>query len=183
MLPKEFIRKSAPKVNIWPYILAVIFFIILDLILGYLVYKAYQERGGTYQTENLEDTPSTSLTRVSSSDLPQGLSSPIVSELEEIQTLADAFMQARLSRNLERVKPYVTEDFLDKYDQKIFAGSSSPSLDDYEITDIRYVGGNTYRILVQTNWILNGDEAGSQDWTLIATKTKKDYKINDYSGE
>lgn len=168
--------------NIWPYVLAVVLFVFIDITLGYLVYNSYLDQDGIYQADNAKSTPDTSLTRISSSDLPQTSPSATVSEVEKIQTLADAFMQARLNRNLEQAEPYVTQDFLGKYSQSAFAGSSSPSLEDYEIVDIKYIGGNTYRILVQTNWLLNGDDAGNQDWTLIATKTKEGYKINDYSG-
>ncbi len=183
MLPKEFQRKPVPKVSTLPYILLVVLFALIDITLGYLVYNSYLDQDGVYQADYVESTPDTSLTRISSSDLPQTSPSATFLEIEKIQTLADAFMQARLNRNLDQVEPYVTQDFLDKYSQSAFAGSSSPSLEDYEVVDIKYIRGNTYRILVQTNWLLNGDEAGSQDWTLIATKTKEGYRINDYSGE
>lgn len=160
--------------------LAIILFVVIDIAIGYLIYKNYFAGSAGTDKNSTSTSPESQLTQISSSD--QQTQAPS-GGIEQIQELADAFMQARLSRNIDEAKPYVTDQFLSKYDQGAFAGTSSPSLDDYEITDIKYIGGNTYQIIVQTTWLLNGDEAGNEDWTLIVTRDNKSYKVNDYSGE
>lgn len=183
-IPKEFQRKSNPIPSIWPYILVVFFFVSLDLFLGYLVYNIYLSRSSFNQVnqEVVEQVPEVSATKSFGNKQPLE-ESLRASELEQIQNLADAFMQGRLYKNLEQIKSYVTRDFLDRYTQDDFAGPSSMTLKDYEVIEIKYIGGNTYRIVVQTNWLDNNNLSSSQDWILIATKTKEGYKINDYSGE
>lgn len=181
MIPREFERKTELKqYKRWPYVLAIVLFVVVDIAIGYLLYLRYfTDNSGESSMVTTSGTPDMKLTQISSSG--EKTESPTTNEIEQIQSLADSFMQARLKRNYEMVKPYVTGQFLDKYDQNVFVGTSSPALDDYEITDTKYIGANTYQIIVQTKWTLNGDEAGNKDWTLIATKNKKDYQINDYS--
>ena len=180
VIPEEFKRKQETKpYRRWPYVLAIVLFVILDIAIGYLIYSNYFiKNSGDGDKVDISVTPDSQLTQISSGDQQVN---PENGNTEQIQELADAFMQARLSRNIEKAKPYITDRFLSKYDQGAFAGTSSPSLDDYEITDIKHIGGNTYQITAQTTWLLNGDSAGSQDWTLIATLENESYKIDDYS--
>ena len=181
LIPKEFQRKPDVIPSVWPYVLVVFFFIFLNLFLGYLVYNTYLSRNSS-ERGTVEEAPKMSA-KDSLGNERLSEEFPGASELEQIQNLVDAFMQGRLDKNLEQIKPYVTRDFLDRYTQDDFAGSPSMILDNYEVVEIKYIGGNTYRIVVQTNWLDNNNLSNNQDWILIATKTKEGYKINDYSGE
>jgi len=179
IIPPEFITKRTAKASRWPYVLAIVLLLLLDLGLGYILYQNLQPDGAKEPVSEQAVTAEDRLTQVSSSENQTKDSTG--SEIEQVQSLADHFMQARLKRDFEAVKPYVSADFLEKYDQSTFAGASSPALDDYEITDINYIGSGTFRIIVETRWLLNGDDAGGKDWILVATKNKNDYRINDYS--
>ncbi len=186
MIPAEFKNRPRPEQSKrWPYILAIVLFLILDVLIGYLIYKGYfkeNKADDSLRSVTAEDTSgalSDSLTQISSEG--QTAESPQSNDEDEIRSVVDTFMQARLDRDLEQVKPYVTEEFLLKHDQESFAGTSSPSMSNYEITDIEYVSSDRYSISIQTSWKLNGDDAGTQNWTLVAIKSNDGYKIDDYS--
>lgn len=188
MIPAEFKRafkKTSPKRR-WPYVLGIILFLVIDAVIGYLIYKENYGKDNsiqTVQTPPPSPTVSAVLTQISSNteSADQKSVANTTNEQEEIRILVDNFMQARINRNLDAVKPYVTDEFLKKYDQAAFAGASSPSLSSYEVIRVQYIGSNTYQIIVQTKWTLSGNEAGVKDWTLIATKSTDKYLINDYS--
>lgn len=97
-----------------------------------------------------------------------------------VKDVANKFMLAKLERNYEEAKPYMTEDLKGKLNQDSFAGTSSPSMDRFEITSTSKKDDNTYIAQVISYWKLNGEDANTVKYTLELVKKDSDFLVNKF---
>ena len=99
---------------------------------------------------------------------------------DAVKDVANKFMLARLERNYEEAKPYMTEDLKNKLNQDSFAGTSSPSMDRFEITSTSKKDDNTYLAQVISYWKLNGEDADTVKYTLELAKKDSEFLVNKF---
>lgn len=101
--------------------------------------------------------------------------------LDGVKDVANRFMQAKENRSLEEAKPYMTEDLFKSTAQEEFAGTSSPSMDRFEVKSAQAVKTpNTYEVDVVSYWKLNGEDAETVNYSLIVIKQDENYLVSKF---
>jgi len=186
------IFKTKPLPQPRPYRGLIIVLIVLLLgVLIYLAIKIVNSNQGTSVTATATATiaPETSTTPAAKIIIPTKTTTATQSgqgmdeeAINGSKIVAQYFMNARIDRSLEEARPYVTENFLSDNTQDGFAGTSSPSMDNYEIQDVSIVSsGKKYRVSIKTNWLLNGQDAGSTIWTIDVVNENDQFLVDSYA--
>ncbi len=132
-----------------------------------------------HPTPTLTPTPTITPTPTLS---PTPTSNPASSYfLNKARSVAGKFMDARLERNLAAAKPYMTTSCYNSSNQEGFAGTSSPSMGEYDITSAKYLSAaDLYEVKVKTHWFLQGEESGTETWTLQLVYKNGKMLVNDF---
>jgi len=189
--------KPAKKGKKWLLIVLIVLIVLLAGIITYLLVKKSQTKGTATSTasatvtvtasakKTTTKTPAKTTTKTATSeesvaqtDTSQG---PDEEAINSSKTVAQNFIEARKSRDLDEAKPYVTDAFLAKYSQESFAGTSSPGVGSFDIGNVTVVeSGAKYDVSVTVHWILGGEESGTTVWTLHIVKQDNEFLVDDY---
>ena len=191
--PKDLPSEKKSEKRRWLIIVLIILAVILvGLIIYLLVGKSNAKTVTTVSptptvtiaaTRPSTKTPAKTATKPATPEPTQAQSAESSEEaaVNGSKTVAQNFMTARFHRDLNEAKPYVTEDFLSKYDQSAFAGASSPGVGSFDIGNVTIVeSGKKYNVSVTVHWILGGEESGTTVWTLNVVKQDNKYLVDDY---
>lgn len=157
--------------------------VFLIIVLAGLSYLIYRQIGDAREVagENLSyvTVTSSSLDNVSVSyDLGSPTSTDV---LDDVKDTVNRFMEAKIERSLEAAKPYMTEELYKSTTQDSFAGTSSPSMDRFQVTDAQAVKTpNTYQVDVTSYWKLNGEESDNIKYSLIVIKKDDAYLVSQF---
>jgi len=101
---------------------------------------------------------------------------------DEAKAVANNFMNARLERDYIGAQPFMTQNLIENLNQDKFAGTSSPSMDRFEITSIQETSkAPTYEATVKTYWLLSGDDAGTVIYTISVKKDGEKYLVDQFT--
>ena len=158
---------------------------VLLVILSAIIYLIYKQIG---QARDIaQSNPDISATATSSTSdnlsVTYNLGSPDtnLSAIDDVKDVANRFMEAKLERDLESAKPYMTDELIKSTTSDAFAGTSSPSMDRFEITNAQAVKTpNTYAVDVTSYWKLNGDDSGNLKYQLTIIKKDNNYLVSQF---
>ncbi len=173
-------QEEKPKTN---WLTAALLIIVIGLLLA-IIFLQSKNRQASLQKSATPTSTSTS-PYLKTESFGTGATATATAEnsqdiLNAARQTTESFMQARIERDLEQAKPYVSKNFLSKYDQGEFAGVSSPGLGNYKIESLNATGADTFEAKVTVYWTLNGDNAGSSDWTIKLIKSDDTALVDDY---
>ncbi|MDD2752888.1 MAG: hypothetical protein PHN59_07115, partial [Candidatus Omnitrophica bacterium] len=96
---------------------------------------------------------------------------------------ASGYLSARMTRDLEKAKPYMTDAFYAKMNQETFAGVSSPSFGSFSGMEGKYLSNaDLYRITAKVHWLLQETESGISTWTLDVVNQNGKLLVNEVTG-
>jgi hypothetical protein len=157
-----------------------IFLLIVLISLAYLIYGQIGEArkiaatrlGSPTATASAQDNISVSF----------DLGSPAASEvLDDVKDTANRFMDAKLQRSLETAKPYMSDKLYKSTNQDEFAGTSSPSMDRFQVTSAEAVKTpDTFKVKVTSYWKLNGEDADQIRYELIVIKADDKFLVDEF---
>lgn len=99
---------------------------------------------------------------------------------DAVRDVANKFMQAKEDRSYDDAKPYMTDELQSKWNQESFAGTSSPSMDRFEISAVTKKDDKTYSASVTSYWLLNNQPAETVNYSLELTKVDSDFLVNKF---
>jgi len=102
-----------------------------------------------------------------------------VEDLDSAKDVANRFMLAKENRSLDEAKPFMSEELFNSTTPEEFAGSSSPSMDRFEIISAE-VGAktDTYEVVVKSYWLLQGEDADQIEYKLTIYKLNDEFLVN-----
>jgi hypothetical protein len=99
---------------------------------------------------------------------------------EQANVAVTNFIQAKRDRSLGEAKQYMTDELYKNTDQVAFAGASSPSMSRFEITSNTVKDVQTFKVVVKSYWLLQGEDAGTINYTIEAMKIGNSYLVNKF---
>ena len=159
-----------------------IFLLIILLGIVYLIYSQIGQARQIAQEETLASiTVTASITDNVSVTYNLGSPDTNTGALDDVKDVSNRFMEAKLERNLDSAKAFMTEDLAKATTQDEFAGTSSPSMDRFEITNAQAVKTpNTYVVDVTSYWKLNGADSSNVKYQLTIIKKDDNYLVNQF---
>jgi hypothetical protein len=167
-------ESTGRKILLTILIILVIGLIVLLWLISKQIKEAKQEVG---RVEAVSATQTVSITPVNANI---NVTYSLVSDenADSAKDVANKFMLAKLERNYEQAKPYMTDELKAKLNQESFAGTSSPSMDRFEISSISKKDDNTYVASAISYWKLNGEDAETVKYNIEIIKKDSDYLVN-----
>jgi flagellar basal body-associated protein FliL len=170
------------------WLIATIVILSILLIAGILVI-ARQISSAKKDVDSMQDlstataTASASVTAqisatASATTLATATTSATSAAAEQANAAVTNFMQAKRDRSLGEAKQYMTDELYKNTDQIAFAGASSPSMSRFEIVSNTVKDAQTFRIVVKSYWLLQGEDAGTINYTIEAMKIGNSYLVN-----
>ena len=164
---------------------------LLALIAGvYFIYNKYYLMGN--QEANNQSVEVTNLPTPTSTPAPTITPTPTISPtptpnkasntyLNKAKNVAGKFLDARQDRSLSEAKPYMTTSLYNSTSQDGFAGTSSPSMGNYEIISAKYLSSaDLYKVKARVHWFLQGEESGTSIWSVYLVYRKGTMLVNEY---
>jgi len=122
-------------------------------------------------------------TSASNNGSSSGNTESAADKLTQARDVVKHFLDARITRNLENAKPYVTDSYYSSTNQEEFAGVSSPSLGAYEIASAQLLpDAGFYEVKATIHWYLQGVENNTSTWTFHVVVEGGKYLVNEVQG-
>jgi len=169
----------------------VLFVVLIILLVGLIVLlfliskQIKQAREDVGKVESATETPTATASASQSSNVnvTYSLTASETATDENLQTakdVANKFMQAKEERSYDQATPYMTDELKGKWNQESFSGTSSPSMDRFEISTSSKSDDNTYIISVTSYWKLAGEDDQKINYNLELTKNDLDFLVNKF---
>lgn len=166
--PKPPIKSEGYKFKTIEIVLIIVILLAIGGAVGYYLWNksneadSAKETSTTATTEPAESTKTPGLKEWSSTT---NLSEIDEGEVDAAKATAIKLLDAKMARDFEAAKPYMTEDFIAHSDVTSFGGTSSPMFKRYEIlsTDPTDEG---FSYPVNIFYALNGEETGPENYVL-----------------
>lgn len=149
------------------------------MVLAYVVYDRTQEDIILPEESEGEDYIATeSFGGIATPDVTN---SAVADRAQQAKSAVENFMNARLERDYTQAKPYMTDNLANNLNQDKFSGTSSPSMDSYEINSLKENSkAGSFVVTVKTHWLLSGDDAGTVIYNMVVKKTGSKYLIDQF---
>jgi len=103
--------------------------------------------------------------------------------LNKAKGVVSKYLDARMTRDLENAKPYMTQAFISAMNQEKFAGVSSPSMGKYSDLSAKYLSNaDLYQVTATIHWFLQNEESGTSVWTLNVVNESGKFLVNEVNG-
>ena len=154
--------------------------IVVLLGLFYIVYNQIQNARELASSDEEASATVIATKTLQNVSVSYDLGSPSAEEdLDSAKDVANRFMLAKENRSLDEAKPFMSEELFNSTTQEEFAGTSSPSMDRFEIISAEPGSQkDTYEIIVKSYWLLKGEDAGQVEYKLTILKSNDEFLVN-----
>ncbi len=162
----------------------IVLIVILLALMG-LIYRQLKTAREVITTDDSLAATTATATAGDNISVSYDLGSPASSAnseiLEEVKDVANRFMQAKEDRSLEQARAYMTDGLYKATSAEEFAGTSSPSMDRFQITNAMALKTpDTYQVEVTSYWLLNGESTDTVNYKLIVKKESDKYLVDEF---
>jgi len=130
--------------------------------------------------ENKTKSDSSGSEAIASIEKTKETSQALDQDLILAKQITTNFLEAQKERDLEKAKPYMTDDLIGQYTEESFAGVSSPSMGRIQVTTAEYLElADLYQVKAKIYQNLNGKEVGSSENSYNLVKIGKKLYVNE----
>lgn len=188
MVPKiDFSKKDKIFIAVALIVVATLLITLLVIVRGMSKAKDEAETVAVQsQTPAVKKVSPTAIASITATSISSSSPAPTTTatedpnrDLNSAKAAVVNFLSAYVDRDLEQAKPYMTEAFYKTYSQDSFAGVSSPSRGEYEITGAEVLKqGYVYKVKAYLHLMLSGSESGTEVLEFEVVKDGNTYLVS-----